>query len=331
MSLFRPARHFPEGDFAWISQFKKELAQPAPNYLFFRTKREDGQVCEGLIGEIDLELYSPHIGMGLPIRPAQFNPGEKPVADSLPILLMDDWGHTVIEPIASHNKSNAKIWESTNNAAHMEMFLLSPEETVAVNRAIDAFSDVVRFKTLYRTDSDAPLVFAVGKGNPILVGAKRRWEQEKKALTPTEQATHPHRWIAVQLMNLYSPGIQFFPIHRICRNVEASPFIDFFVSSSPAVPMGRGASVKLYSQKRFQSFCVNEDVPAISFTDRNLKRFAAAHPECEMQSVDKETMLSLSAEPNTVGICLPTIQKEQLFFGIVSDGILPEHSFHLDV
>ena len=329
MSLFRPTCHFPEAN-AFLKQSKKHIPS-ASNYLFFRSKRADGDVTEGLIGEIDLEAYSPHIGMGLPIRPAQFHPGEKPVADFLPLLLMDDWGHTVIEPIASHRTPDSKIGEYAENDLFFELYSLSPEETNAIDRAISVFSDVARFKTLYHTDSDAPLVFAVGKGNPILVGAKRRWEQEKKGLTPIEQETHPHRWVPVKLMNLYSPGIAFLPIHRTVRNVEASPLIDYLVSASPAMPLGQGATIKLFSQRRSHSFCVSEEVPAISFTDRNLKRFAAAHPECDIQSADETAMLECSKEPDTVGIRLPNIRKEQLFLGIVSDGILPEHSFHLEI
>ena len=172
-----------------------------PNSLFYVERTLDcGKTRRGLIGMVDLEQYDYEPGSGAPIRATEGTvlsriPPRVAVRKNAPIelphvmLLADDPGKTVIEPLSGKTESMEPVYdfELMERGGHMKGWKLGEQEQEQVFAALEALADPDAFQTRYGLKEKLPvLLFAVGDGNHSLATAKECYERAKK-LTPPEQ------------------------------------------------------------------------------------------------------------------------------------------------
>ena len=168
------------------------------------------------------------------------------------------------------------------------------------------------------------LLFMVGDGNHSLASAKALWDKVKMNLTEAEQKTHPARYALCEAVNLYDDGIRFEAIHRLVKGVNAADFIKNFAGSDK----GNGS---VYVGGKKQSITLPEKA---ADAVREVDSFISGYLSKNGGSVDYihgEQALSQFTRENSdyVGICLPKMDKAQLFGQVQRFGSLPRKTFSM--
>ena len=295
--------------------------------LLRRTYRDGSEDFRLLVG-IDLEDYSFHVGSGHSIRAAEsFSAMQNEPADSLPLLFLDDANGSIIEPVAHFADKTAHLFSGRSDGVRLDGFALPKEAAAAVCEEVDRLSDKALFKQKYSTDSDAPVVLAVGRDG-MLSDAKRRWARVKRSGAASKDA--PERFVAAELANLHSPHVSFSPVHRLYQGKNAAALMDFFPKCAPTVPLrDAGQNITLLCANGLQTCRVSASLPAVSMAVGILSRFVSAYGGTVVPVPDETELRHLSDTDDRVGILLPPLKKENFFTGIIRDGILPGDSFLL--
>jgi hypothetical protein len=183
---------------------------------------------KGLIIALDLEQYDYNKGSQTLIRAT-----EGTVVDRLPprikirqgallesphiMVLIDDPTKQVIEPLAEHLETYEQLYDFDlmMDGGHIKGYHITDE--TSIQHVVNGLKKLIG-------DEAFPLLLAMGDGNHSFATAKAIWEEKKKSLTATEQATHPARFVLVELNNIHDDGITFAPIHRVLFNVDATTF-----------------------------------------------------------------------------------------------------------
>ena len=154
------------------------------------------------------------------------------------MMLADDPGCTLIEPIGEKKEQLRKVYEGDLmlNGGHIAGWAVEDPALLAqIDSALNALGSQEAFDARYpQAKGGAPLTLAVGDGNHSLASAKACWEELKKTLTPEQQLTHPARWCLAEVCNVHSPAIEIEPIHRAFSMWTAVPCC--WPSSRGAIP-----------------------------------------------------------------------------------------------
>ncbi len=62
----------------------------------------------------------------------------------------------------------------------------------------------------------------------LVATAKSCWEDIKQNLSPAARTTPPARFALVELENIFDPGLEFEPIHRVLFNLKRETFLSTF-------------------------------------------------------------------------------------------------------
>ena len=179
-----------------------------------------------------------------------------------------------------------------------------------------------------RCGHESAMLYAVGDGNHSLATAKACWEELKRTLPPEQRAAHPARFALVELENLYDDSQQIEPIHRIVTRVDAAGLLE-------------AARTQICADGGFPVPWVSSGDSGVLFLDPAkgqlpvgiLQNFLDAYLAAKGGEIDyihdDEALRGLAARPGAVGFLLPAIGKEQLFRGIIADGVLPRKTFSM--
>lgn len=190
----------------------------------------DGRTRRGLMLELDLEHYDFSPGSTSLIRPtegtivARLAPRiavRREATLELPhvLVLIDDPGCTVIEPIAAEREHMALLYDTPLmlGGGHVSGRAVNARQADAALQALHALAAPQRFAQRYGVpEGTPPMLFAVGDGNHSLATAKAIWEQTKAERGPD----HPSRWALVEVENIHDPALHFAPIHRLLLGVQ---------------------------------------------------------------------------------------------------------------
>ena len=171
-----------------------------PDALFYVERRlSGGKVRRGLVGKVDLEQYDYEPGSSALIRATEGTvlsriPPRVAVRKNAPIelphvmLLADDPGRTVIEPLAAQTREMEQVYdfELMEQGGHITGWKLTGVQMDGVCAALAALANPAAFAARYGAGEKSVLLFAVGDGNHSLATAKECYERQKK-LTPPEQ------------------------------------------------------------------------------------------------------------------------------------------------
>jgi len=222
------------------------------------------------------------------------------------------------------------------------------EELGKVEDALRGLMGRERFLERYdvpedRAGSLEPLLFAVGDGNHSLATAKAFWEKVKANGAPED---HPARFALLQLQNVHDPALEFEPIHRLLFNVNAD---EFFADLKTWFEQEGEGQVEVHEGKTLgetpghgwefrapgktgMMIVTNPSrvLPVASFTafvDTWLKEHKAAKIDYVhgTEAIDKH----VAGTPDSLGIILPAMHKDDLFKTVVLDGVLPRKTFSM--
>ena len=295
----------------------------------------------GLVCAVDLEQYSFEKG-SLPL----VRPTEQTIASRLPprlvirrgapvelthiMILIDDPGRTVLEPLQAKKDSLRKLYDFDlmMNGGHLKGWAVDAEEDL--RHVDDALS------ALLKKLGENPLLLAVGDGNHSLATAKAYWEELKQGLSPEEQENHPARFALCEIVNIHDSALLFEPIHRVVTGTDPATLLQDW----QAYAAGRGMTLCAAEGHAFTVVCADGDtavtvgnpegaIPCETI-QKFLDDFLARHPEAEIDYIHGEQSLrALAAKPGAVGFLLPEIDKNSFFSNVKKLGVLPRKTFSM--
>ena len=320
-----------------------------PGALFYVERTLDnGKVRRGLMGMVDLEQYDYEPGSSAPIRATEGTvlsriPPRVAVRKNAPVelphvmLLVDDPGQTVIEPLADQTDSMQVLYDFDlmEHGGHIKGWELTEDQQAQVARALSALADPAKFNARYGTKDEAVMLFAVGDGNHSLATAKECYERQKRLTPPEHWATLPARYALVELDNLHDASLEFEPIHRLVFGVKPEELLSALVEYYPGAKRGDGAGGhKLAYVYGETQGVVSVPDPAAQLPVGTLQNFLdwylARHKGVRVDYIHGEDVArKLAAQPDTVGFLLPAMGKEELFPTVIRDGVLPRKTFSM--
>ena len=335
------------------------ILQPAEGMVY--VEREiDGKVRKGLVLCLDLEHYDFNKGSSSLIRATEGTiierlPPRMRIREAAPlelphiIVLIDDPGQTVIEPLSDRKGRLSKQYDFDlmMGSGHLSGYLVQDDQLEAqVVAALIALASPVDFTQKYDLSSQMPvLLFAMGDGNHSLATAKAIWEKIK----PSVGMEHPARYALVEIENVHDQALEFEPIHRVIfglKNDLLGKLRDFYgeeytytsCPSSQAMIAEVDAAANsqdligiafsgqfglLQIKSRHSNLAVGKLQP---FLDDLIKSAAAVKID---YLHGKDILLKLAAQTSNAGFYLPKMQKSDLFKTVILDGALPRKTFSM--
>ncbi len=315
----------------------------------------------GLIVEVDLETYEYKKGAHSLTRPTEMTVEERipprlrvrqTATVEIPhiMLLIDDPQQTVIEPLMARKQEFQQIYDTDlmQKGGHIAgWFIPEGEETQRIMYLIEQLADRAAFNARYGLKEDYPLLnFAVGDGNHSMATAKAAWENIKQNLTADEIETHPARFCLCEIVNIHDESLEIEPIHRVVFNVDEDELLkeaDAYYSAHGCKLVVRDAAREPYATADEHAFvlCSTEgrklikvERPAWGIAVATLQNFLDDYlSKNSLSKIDYihgiDVVDSLSSKLNNVGFILPEVKKEDLFIGVIKDGVLPRKTFSM--
>ncbi len=310
----------------------------ANSYVYVERTLQNGTVRPGLIGAVDLEEYNYNLGSESAVRAT-----ERTVLERIPprqrvrkdagiefphvLMLADDDKKQLIEPIAAMKESLVKLYDFDlmEDGGHITGWLVEGEVAKAFDERLAAYIEAVPAK--YSDLSGAPVVLAVGDGNHSLATAKSCYETLKKENPNVDLSSHPARYALVELENIHDDSQVFEPIHRILVDVDGEKLLKDLQG--------------ICAEDGFEVEYVMGENRGKLYLDRARGELAVAvlqefldawmqENKCEIDYIHgDEEVAELAQKPNCVGFLLPSMEKHQLFRGVISGGVLPRKTFSM--
>ena len=308
------------------------------SYIYVERTLLNGSVRPGLVGAVDLEAYDYHPGSVSAIRAT-----EKTVLERIPprqrvrkdagiefphvLMLCDDDRRQLLEPIAEQKDSLQKIYDFDlmEGGGHITGWLVDGDAAAAFDVRLQAYIDSVPAK--YADLDGAPVVLAVGDGNHSLATAKSCYEALKQANPGVDLSSHPARFALVELENIHDDSQVFEPIHRILFHVDGKKLLQ----DLQAICAEEGYAVEyvMGSQRGMLSLDKKRGELAVAVLQEFLDEWMVDN-SCEIDYIHgDDEVAQLAQQENAVGFLLPSMEKHQLFRGVISGGVLPRKTFSM--
>lgn len=324
------------------------------------TERWSGGSCprRGIVLAVDLEAYEYTPGSASLIRPT-----EKTVVERIPprlkvrqgacmelphiMILIDDPDRKIIEPLFAQTDALEKVYDTDlmQGGGHITGWFISKgAQTDAIEAGLEALCGREVFNRKYGcTDAQALLPYAVGDGNHSMATAKAYWEEIKAELSPEEQQDHPARYALVEVVNIHDESLIIEPIHRVLFGVDP----DELLGSLTAFYETQGCNARIADElpadpaaHAFPFFAAGKhgvlmvegpkwSIP-VATMQTALDAYLEDHPSARIDYIHGEDVVrSLSEKHGNLGFILPDIAKNDLFRGVVFDGVLPRKTFSM--
>jgi hypothetical protein len=267
------------------------------------------------------------------------------------MLLIDDPERSVIEPLMAKRENFRKVYDTDlmQKGGHISgWFIPEGEETTEIMRRIEALANPEAFLAKYQLKENYPLLnFAVGDGNHSMATAKAAWENIKKNLSPEEVEEHPARYCLCEIVNVQDESLEIEPIHRVLFGVNRDELFQaakaYYESRGCELLIEEGVKEKPFADSEVHgfSYCCQKGVGtlkvrqpvwgiAVATLQSFLDEFLSSHKECKIDYIHGEDVVeSLGGKAGNMGFLLPDIRKEDLFKGVIVDGVLPRKTFSM--
>jgi len=335
------------------------LKQHEPSIFLVQRETPDSPSRWGLILALDLEKYDFSKGSTSLIRATEGTildriPPRKHIRRNAPIelphilVLIDDPGRSVIEPLAELSSSFEQLYDFDlmQNGGHLRGYKIADEASLEhIADRLNELADPQRFHERYGEDN--VLLFAMGDGNHSLATAKSIWEDYKKEHSDDPALmSHPCRWALVEIENIYDEGLIFEPIHRVVFNSDFTSF------QAQLEKLGSVSFQTLESVDSIMNMVASDpDRHTIGYADTDkVGIFIVEHPDSTISAgtaqsaidalvsegkatVDyihgADTTEKLGRKEGNFGIFLPALDKSDFFRTVVKDGSLPRKTFSM--
>lgn len=336
------------------------LRPTAPGMMLVRRQMEGVTAPRwGLVMAVDLEAYDYREGSNSPIRPTERTvpqriPARLAVREAatleLPhiLLLIDDPQRSVIEPVVAICDELEKAYDTPLMLGGGQLtgwFIPEGPLPDKIQQALETLAAPERLRERYGAPADAPaLQFATGDGNHSMAAARARWEQIRETLTPQQRLEHPARWALAEVVNLQDESLEIEPIHRLVAGVNPQTVlqdaVNYFAAQGAQAQLLEQApekedpwAVRWVAGEKTGWLCIQPNgrwalpVAALqAFLDDRLPHWQGAKPD---YIHGEETLCNLCAGAQSIGFVLPEFRKEDLFRGVVLDGVLPRKTFSM--
>ena len=269
-------------------------------------------VRRGLVAAIDLEAYTSGKGEVSPIRSSEAVvpsrlPARVAVRRGAPLefphamLFYKDKKNKILRKLLAEDPEVLYDFDLMEGGGHLKGYFI-PE-----------FMAEEAVKAMYGKDDPS---FAVADGNHSVAAAKAYWEEVKKDLSEEEKISHPARCTLVELVNLYDDAVEFHPIHRLVKEVDAEAFCDWF-----------GKSVKCRRAGNVLYPALPADAAAVEKTDALAEEFVRANGGKIDYIHGEENLIAFAKAEDCVGIALKPIEKDGFFERLKGGGNFPKKTF----
>lgn len=308
------------------------------SYIYVERTLLNGTVRPGLVGAVDLETYDYHPGSVSAVRAT-----EKTVLERIPprqrvrkdagiefphvLMLCDDDRRQLLEPIAQQKDQLTKVYDFDlmEGGGHITGWLVNGAAAAAFDARLQDYIDSVPAK--YADLEGAPVVLAVGDGNHSLATAKSCYETLKQEYPGVDLSSHPARYALVELENIHDESQVFEPIHRILFHVNGQKLL----KDMQAICGDEGFAVEYVMGNQRGTLMLDRarGELAVAVLQEFLDEWMAENP-CEIDYIHgDDEVAQLAQQENAVGFLLPSMEKHQLFRGVISGGVLPRKTFSM--
>lgn len=361
LNIIFPECYLGKDDASRIEKINANMKKYVENNLFdeypeslFLVKREcaNGTVRWGIMLALDLDKYSWEKGSKTLIRATEGTilsriPPRKAIRKDAPLelphimVLISDEKKSVIEPLAASTGSFRMAYNTPLMAGGGKLTAWAIDDEKVLTQFANALHAIYD-----KLDKNNPLLFAMGDGNHSFATAKSCWEDIKPSLTPEERENHPARYCLVEIENIFDPGLEFEPIHRVLFNTDKAKFEKALSQVCGSFKVSEVIPLEKVAEK-----IKDQSVQRFGFADKDgcrvyeLTAPKASIPAGTLQfliddiisdgktSVDyihgAEVTKKLGEENGNVGLFLPAISKDTFFDAIVKDGALPRKTFSM--
>lgn len=295
--------------------------------IYVERTQTDGRVRHGVVGAVRLDDYDYRKGATTLIRATEQTVVEripprvrirKDASLELPhvMLLMDDPGFTIIEPLTKE-KENFKLaysFELMQGGGKIEGWFIPPEAQEKLQKTMRAVI----------AGQEDPMLFAVGDGNHSLATAKECYALSgKKACADA----------LVEIVNIHDEAIEFEPIYRVLFGVNEDEvlkdFLDKVGGDGYKGPDAQTFTVLLKGNVKTIRVKPLAALP-VGTLQQCLDGYLKNHPDVKIDYIHGiESLRSLCKTPGTVGFLFDGMTKEQLFPAVEADGSLPRKTFSM--
>jgi hypothetical protein len=322
----------------------------ASTLLLVRRETATGVVRWGVMVALDLERYSWNADDHTLIRATEGTildriPPRKRIRENAPLelphimVLISDAARSVIEPLAAMRDTLTPAYdvELMQRGGRVTGWAVPTEAILTFANALAALHDAI--------DPADPLMFAMGDGNHSFATAKSCWEDLKPTLSEADRETHPARWALVEIENIFDPGLEFEPIHRVIfdtpRDVFEAELARHCASylASPAHSAADFMKSGVSATDQTFGYCDEGGYATYTLTDPE-----ASIPAGTLQAVidalvaaggevdyihGTDATSEIGRRPSNLGLFLPAVPKDSFFASIIADGTLPRKTFSL--
>ena len=334
------------------------LTEYAPGMILVERTTQSG-TRRGVVLAFDLEAYDYNPGSQSLIRPT-----EKTVVERIPprlavregaslelphiMLLIDDPERKVIEPLFARKDSFRQAYDTDLmlGGGHLSgWFVPEGAETAALIERLDGLADPAAFNKKYGlTGEHAVLPYAVGDGNHSMATAKANWERIKQGLTEAEQQDHPARFVLAEVVNIHDESLEIEGIHRVLFHIHPREVFqavdDFFRLHGGMAYCGDPKSAPSTNVQSFPCMFHGEQVTLcivdspwalpVATLQNFLDDFLEKNPKSHIDYIHgADVVRELSQDARNMGFLLPDPAKEDLFRGVILDGVLPRKTFSM--
>ena len=155
---------------------------------------------------------------------------------------------------------------------------------------------------------------------------------------------HPARFCLCEIVNIHDESLIIEPIHRVMFGIDvdellhaAQAFYSANECSCALLPTGAAVPQDAHAI----TFCTADRRGILSVTAPKwgiplatlqafLDDYLASHAEAKIDYIHGEDVVTnLGTQPGNMGFFLPDIEKNDLFRGVIIDGVLPRKTFSM--
>ena len=334
------------------------LTEYEPGMMLVERTTKSG-TRRGVVLSFDLEAYDYQAGSQSLIRPT-----EKTVVERIPprlavregaslelphiMLLIDDPDRKVIEPLFADKDTFRKAYDTDLmlDGGHLSgWFVPEGKETAALIERLNGLADPETFNKKYGlTGEHAVLPYAVGDGNHSMATAKANWERIKQGLSEEERQDHPARFVLAEVVNIHDDSLEIEGIHRVLFHIHPREVFqaadDFFRLHGGMAYCGDPKSAPSTNVQSFPCMFHGEQVTLcivdspwalpVATLQNFLDDFLEKNPKSHIDYIHgADVVRELSQDARNMGFLLPDPAKEDLFRGVILDGVLPRKTFSM--
>ena len=334
------------------------LTEYEPGMMLVERTTKSG-TRRGVVLSFDLEAYDYQAGSQSLIRPT-----EKTVVERIPprlavregaslelphiMLLIDDPDRKVIEPLFADKDAFRKAYDTDLmlDGGHLSgWFVPEGKETAALIERLNGLADPETFNKKYGlTGEHAVLPYAVGDGNHSMATAKSNWERIKQDLSEEEPQDHPARFVLAEVVNIHDDSLEIEGIHRVLFHIHPREVFqaadDFFRLHGGMAYCGDPKSAPSTNVQSFPCMFHGEQVTLcivdspwalpVATLQNFLDDFLEKNPKSHIDYIHgADVVRELSQDARNMGFLLPDPAKEDLFRGVILDGVLPRKTFSM--